>query len=81
MYTYICTYIFIYLKSTIFERSSSLMINGYFANEHHQMEESQNNCFGSKKSNTPLRQMKIVKCKCSKIAATYCNKKHHELGF
>ena len=48
------------------------MNNEKFVMEHHQIQETCNNCFGSKKYNTTLHKAKTGKHDCRNIAATYC---------
>ena len=43
------------------------MVHEYFTNEHHQIQETHNNCFGSK--NDPSSGKKICQYECSKITA------------
>ena len=43
------------------------MINDHFAKQRHQMQETCNNCFGSKKCNTTLHQAKTGKHECRNI--------------
>ena len=49
------------------------MIYEHFANYHHQIRETCNNCFLSKKLNASLCQAKIGKHECYEIEATYTN--------
>ena len=47
------------------------MIKNNFDIQHHKMQETRNNCFGSKKRSTTLRQAKIYKHECWNITASY----------
>ena len=60
-------------------RQNNSMVEYHFVKKHHKVQETRNNCFGSKKCSTTLCQLKTGKHECQNVTAllqTSCPKQH-----